>query len=188
MIICLIGRPGSGKTAAADILRSMGFATVEMSDGIREHMRKSGISITSDSIGKFAGASRKRHGKDIVARWAMPSIRKAPDDVVVSGVWSVEELMYLEKSLKGSLHIIFMDSPKRLRFSRELAREAKEKGKRENTTDYAMFNRKEQEQESRGIRKAIRESEFRIRNTGSMAQLKGDIKKTVAKIKALEKA
>ncbi len=183
MIICLIGRPGSGKTTVANMLRENGFTLVEMSDGIREHMRKDGIAITSDSIGTFAGESRVKYGKDIVAKWAMPSIMNAKGDVVISGVWSAEEIAYFKANLRDSVSIVFVDSPKEERFSRIMRGSGHDRGSRENPADRATFERKEAEQRDRGIEKAILESDFTVKNDGSVEQLVASILRLIPEIK-----
>ena len=53
MILCVTGRPGSGKSEVSRILSQLGFQIIEMGAVIKEEMQKQGISPDPKNTKEF---------------------------------------------------------------------------------------------------------------------------------------
>ncbi len=67
-IIGFVGMPGSGKSVASDVARSMGLKVAVMGDVIRGEARRLGLEPTDENLGRVGNMLRTGEGPDAVAR------------------------------------------------------------------------------------------------------------------------
>ncbi len=85
--------PGAGKSTAAEAISTLGFATVNMGDVIREETKKRRLPLTEESIGTVMLKLRERDGPGAVAKLCFPRIQASRGQfVVIDGARSVDEV------------------------------------------------------------------------------------------------
>jgi dephospho-CoA kinase len=121
-IIGFVGMPGSGKSVASDVARSMGFEVVVMGDVIRHEAARLGLSPTDENLGRVGNRLRACEGPKAVAKrtleWAKRSGR---DLVVVDGLRSKEEVESFRAS-SDDFHLVEIWAPTEARLKRIAAR------------------------------------------------------------------
>jgi dephospho-CoA kinase len=170
-ILCITGMPYSGKSEAAAALRRKGFTVVDMSDSVRELMKKE--RADAKSVDEFAMGKRRRFGKEVFAKLAAKKIPKHRARIAINGVRSIEEIRYFKKELDPRLLVVAITSPRELRYERFL------KNKDASKYSYAEFLSHDRFNIRLGMGKAIKRADIVIANTGNAAELRSDINRTV---------
>lgn len=67
-IIGFVGMPGSGKSVASDVARSMGLRVVVMGDIIRQEAARLGLKPSDENLGNVGNMLRAKEGPEAVAR------------------------------------------------------------------------------------------------------------------------
>lgn len=67
-IIGFVGMPGSGKSVASDVARSMGLKVVVMGDIIRQEASRLGLKPSDENLGNVGNMLRAKEGPEAVAR------------------------------------------------------------------------------------------------------------------------
>lgn len=170
--------PGSGKSEAAHYLKGMGFRTVEMGESVKSMMKKAGIEATNESIRNFSLYIRKRKGPTVFAVETSKRLRRLGHgkNLCIVGVRSTAEINYFKENHDG-LRVIALTAPRSIRFARLVAR-----GRKDDMKDRKGFEFRERREAQFGMRGTIDAADYIITNTGTKAQLKGDITKVVALI------
>ncbi len=180
MMLCITGLPGAGKSEVGAILVEKGFAEVEMSASIREKMREQGIEASNVNLREFSLRIRKEYGGDIVARWAMESIKKlGTDKVLIVGIRGEDEARYFKS--QGELKIILVTAPDDLRFERLKAR-----GRPDDPKTKTDFDYREEKERQFGIEGIMARAQYVISNSGTMDLLKEDVNALLERIDAGE--
>src|SRR3989344_2495846 len=76
MILGLVGKYGSGKDSAADILKEYGFKHYSLSDEIRRELKKKGIRETREALIAMGNMLRKNQGNGVLAKRALMTLSK----------------------------------------------------------------------------------------------------------------
>ncbi|MDE1856138.1 MAG: AAA family ATPase [Candidatus Micrarchaeota archaeon] len=187
MILCVTGLPGSGKTTVARILKRKGYRLVEMRDGVVDAMAKKHIAITPDSIREYSIKIRRKYGKQIVARYAMRTIRKLPkkSKIAIVGIRSVQEMQYIKKNLHA-IRVIGVIAPRMMRYKR-LA----DRGSNRDTRDFKKFEERERQEllgysgngkKLEGVGALVDHADFIISNADSYPKLVKDVNWLLAKM------
>jgi dephospho-CoA kinase len=169
MRIGVTGFPGSGKSTIASSLRSRGFRVLEVSDTIKEDMRKKGMEITPKSIEEYVTKMKARHGKGIFAKETARKLVGYRGDAAVIGMRSVGELRAVRAGLKSKIPLIFLTSPRRMRYRRLSSR------RKLPIINYSLFKMRDRSNERMGISKLIHHAEFIISNVGSKGELSSEL-------------
>ncbi len=183
----VVGLPGSGKSITAKMLERRGFEVIELGDIWRELLKKNNISrFDPIATREFTRKVRQRFGKDIYAKYAFRKIQKKRKKIAIMGVRSTYEMDYLRKRIKH-INIIALLAPMSVRFGRLKAR-----GKPEDPKDLKGFKwletrekrgfMKARSEEKHGIMHIIKEADFVIANTSTMANLDSNITKMLKEI------
>lgn len=183
----VVGLPGSGKSITAKMLEKRGFEVIELGDIWRELLKKNNISrFDPIATREFTRKIRQKFGKDIYAKHAFRKIQKNRKKVAVMGVRSTYEMDYLKKRIKH-INIIALLAPMRVRFGRLKAR-----GKPEDPKDLKGFKwletrerrgyMKAKSEEKHGIMHIIKEADFVIANTSTLAKLDHNLTKLIKEI------
>lgn len=130
-IIAIVGMPGSGKTEAAKFFKGKNLPVVTFGDVINTYLDKKNISHTEEIHKKIREELRETHGKEAFARLNEESIKKALEKnliVVIDGMRSWEECLYLQKKFKGvKIYILALYADKELRYERITRRKSRSK-------------------------------------------------------------
>ena len=98
-IIGFVGMPGSGKSVASNVARSMGLEVVVMGDVIRGEAARLGLPPTDENLGNVGNMLRAREGPKAVAKRTLELARSSGKDlVVVDGLRSKEEVEFFRKN------------------------------------------------------------------------------------------
>jgi len=126
-VIGIVGMPGSGKSEAADVARSMGIPVIVMGDVVRKEVADSGQKINSKTLRSMMIELRKKHGKGVVAERCLPKIRsyKSKDVVVVDGLRSLHEVEAFRLEIPDFTILVIHSSPK-TRYDRLRERQRKD--------------------------------------------------------------
>ncbi|MBI2103112.1 AAA family ATPase [Candidatus Woesearchaeota archaeon] len=84
MIIGITGLNGSGKDAAAALLKAMNFYHVSLSDFLRKELEQRKQKITRDALIKIGNELREKEGADVLARRAITTIKDGENHVFTS--------------------------------------------------------------------------------------------------------
>jgi dephospho-CoA kinase len=170
MIICVTGMPGSGKSEVAEILRSMGYKTYELGDIVREEMRKRGMESNPENERTFSIYLRRKYGKSITTRRTIAKIRKEKKDkIAIIGFRSKMELNYVKKRFDAIT--IAIVAPERARFERT----KKRKRIADPQTMSEFLSIRDKKEERFGIIGAIKNADYVISNTGTIADLEKSV-------------
>lgn len=118
-VYCVVGYPGAGKSAAADIASDRGIPSVTMGNMVRERATEElGPDATSNEIGEWATEQREQHGDTIVAHWTADYISELSAPVVViDGVRSLDELSQFKQAF-DDVTVLHIHAPKETRLQR----------------------------------------------------------------------
>ncbi|MHB1829902.1 MAG: AAA family ATPase [Candidatus Micrarchaeaceae archaeon] len=187
IVLMVVGLPGSGKSITAKMLERRDFEVIELGDIWRELLKKNNISrFDPIATREFTRKIRQKFGKDIYAKYAFRKIQKKRKKVAIMGVRSTYEMDYLRKRIKH-ISIIALLAPMSVRFGRLKAR-----GKPEDPKDLKGFKwletrekrgfMKARSEEKHGIMHIIKEADFVIANTSTLANLDHNLTKLLKEI------
>ena len=117
MIYIIVGKSCSGKTSAKEFLESRGLVSYEASKYMKDYTSK--FNVPPEKL-------FENFGKDFVSKLIFEEIsnRKKNEDVVISGLRTVEEILLFKD--QGNVKIICIESPDELCFKRNLKRDRKD--------------------------------------------------------------
>ncbi|MEC9174146.1 MAG: AAA family ATPase [Candidatus Thermoplasmatota archaeon] len=93
-VLVLAGLPGSGKSVASDIAKSMNIPVIIMGNVIRRETAERGLEPNSRNIGMVASDLREKFGDDVVLQRIWPIISqelKNNNLVLIDGMRSIAE-------------------------------------------------------------------------------------------------
>lgn len=137
-VIALVGMPGSGKSQAAVFFKDKGLSVIRFGDLTDEMMREKGLKPTPESERIVREELRRDLGMAAYAVSAKPKIEEVLKDreiVVLDGLYSWEEYIFLKEYFPSLLILSIFASPK-TRYERLAVRKvrplsAKEAGQRD---------------------------------------------------------
>ncbi len=168
MRIFITGFAGSGKSTAASILRRMGFKVFEVSYTIKREMRSRKIRITPESLEEYTAHEKRLRGNDFAAIDTAKRASKARGDIVMVGFRSHDELLAARKIL-GNIPLVLVLAPYKMRLLRVKSRKAMRMGASE-------LRMKDRSNINMGMRRVLRDADYIIYNTGTVAELKQNIR------------
>ncbi len=175
-VIGVSGLPGSGKALISDIASENGAMIVVMGDIIREEAKKRGESTkeTADNL-------RKEHGQYIVAELTIEKIQKIIDDgfdslIIVDGIRSPYEVDLFKENFDDFLIVSIFANPQ-IRFER-----IKSRKREDDTIDYDVFVKRDQQELGWGIGDVISLSDKIIINESDLESYEKKIMKFLEEI------
>ncbi len=117
--IGLTGTNAAGKGTVAEILRSMGYSYISLSDEIRRELKSRGMEETRENLIKVGNELRGKFGFSVLADRVKERLRSG-EKVVIDSIRSPFEAESLKK-LPG-FFLLAVDAPVELRFKRARAR------------------------------------------------------------------
>lgn len=182
IVIGLTGPISGGKGVVADILKEKGFFYSSTSDRIREEIRERGQEVTRERLQDVADELRAKFGPEVLALRTWNLVTNQPKNAIIDSIRNELEVDFLKG--KPGFVLIGVTAPRKLRFERAKARN-KEK---EPLTWEAFVRVDERDFDSnlgkvgRNIPACLKKVDFLIENTGTLAELKEEVKKVLTKI------
>lgn len=166
LIIGITAFARAGKDTFASRLASVySFIQLNMSDVLRDELIRQGRDQTKDNMSIIGDELRSKFGKDIVIRLLLDKAA-AYDKVVISGLRSPEEVVYLKNNSKNFI-LVHIDSPLESRF------------KRRNSLDpqdiKSFAARDERDIKNKGLDKVIEMANHKIENQGDLDNFYSEI-------------
>jgi dephospho-CoA kinase len=98
-IIGFVGMPGSGKSVASKVARTIGLEVVVMGDVIRVEAARLGLQPTDENLGNVGNTLRAREGPKAIARRTLEMARSSGKDIVViDGLRSRDEVEFFREN------------------------------------------------------------------------------------------
>lgn len=172
-LIAFVGMPGSGKSEASTVARSMKIPVVSMGDVVREEAAKCGLPPTDENIGGIGTALRRDEGMDAISKRCVPKIRAHGADVlVIDGTRNIEEVNYFKKQFGIDFKLIAINAPFDLRFER-----VKKRARSDDMTGIEELKRRDEREKGWGFDKAMELADITINNTSSLKEFHEEIRK-----------
>ena len=119
-MIGLTGMPGSGKGIFVETAKKKGFDVVRMGDAVWDFVKKKGLKINDENVGRVANEERKKIGYGIWAERTLPFIKNKK--TVIDGIRSVEEIKVFRRCFQEFTVVGIHSSPE-TRYRRIMKRE-----------------------------------------------------------------
>lgn len=170
-VIGFVGLPASGKTEAAKVAQKLGIPVIRMGDVVRKEVRRRGLDITEENVGKVANDIRARGGMGAVAERCIPLIKAMDDDtVVVDGLRGEAEVEVYKKTFKSQFALIAIIASQKNRFARALARK-----RNDDIVDWEGFKQKDDRELRWGLKEAMKMADVLIDNNGTLEEFRENV-------------
>jgi dephospho-CoA kinase len=116
-IIAFVGMPGSGKSEAVAVVESKGFTRIRFGDVTDDEIKKQGLEFNEENERMIREQLRKEHGMDAYAKLNVSKI-DAHENVVIDGLYSMEEYLYLKNKYDDKLIVVAIFTPPKIRYER----------------------------------------------------------------------
>jgi dephospho-CoA kinase len=178
-VIAFTGMPFSGKTEAVEIAKNMGIPVVRMGDSVWGEVRKRGLKLNDENVGKIADEMRKKHGKEIWARRTLEKIKSKENkrSIVIDGIRNIEEIEVFKKGLGQDFVVIAVEASSETRKKRAFGRDRIDDSK-----DINLIKKRDQRELSWGLGLVIASADIVASNEGNIDEFRKEIKKILAEI------
>ncbi len=169
-VVAFAGMPGSGKTAAVKVAADRGVQVLRMGDAVWDEVKRQGLPLTADEVGRVADEMRQTHGPEI---WARRTLRKVNTDdklVVIDGLRSLAELKVFKNALGEDFILVHILCPTEVRLERVLDR-----GREDDTVNMEAFRARDERELSWGLAEVLEEADVVISNTGTEQELRMNV-------------
>jgi dephospho-CoA kinase len=179
IVAALVGMAGAGKSEAANLFIENGFKKIRFGDITDEELKKRGLALNEQNEKSIREGFRKKYGMAAYAILNLPRIEEEmkSNPVIIDGLYSWEEFVFLKKYFQDSLFVIAVYSSPMTRYDRLEHREI-----RPLTFEEAVGR---DEAEIVNINKGgpIAMADFTLINEGSLHDLKKEVKKAISFIR-----
>ncbi len=186
-IICIVGMTGSGKSVVADELVKEGFAFLRFGQITLDIVKERGLPLNEKNERAIREDLRKQHGMAAFALLNIPKIDALlkKSDVVVDGLYSWSEYKILKEKYADTMYVVAVFAPPETRYGRLVNRSVKgdEAQRFRNFTKEEAQSRDFAEIENLEKGGPIVMADFTIINTGTIDELKENIKEILSQIK-----
>ncbi|MDI6916792.1 MAG: AAA family ATPase [Thermoplasmatales archaeon] len=197
MIVGLSGMPGSGKGVFVETAKKKGWRIVRMGDAVWDFVKKKGLSLNDENVGRVADEERKKHGYGVWAERTLPFIEKTfsektkksfgvdgkayfPSDknrkTVIDGIRSPEEVRIF-KSHDPDFIVIGIHSSPETRYRRIMSRK-----RIDDPFSKEKFDERDKRELSWGIGNVIALADVVIVNEDNVEDFERKIEKVLEKI------
>ena len=111
IILAIVGLPGVGKSVAANFFEEKGLPVIRFGKIINDYIDKNKLTHNEETHKKIRESLRKKYGKEALAILNEKNIKKALEKnmvVIIDGLRSWEEYLYLQKKFKRAKIVILM--------------------------------------------------------------------------------
>jgi dephospho-CoA kinase len=119
-VVAIVGMAGAGKSEVARLFEKAGFTRIRFGDVTDEELRKRGQELNEENERRVRELLRKEHGMAAYAKLNLPLIEAAlaSSDVVVDGLYSWEEYLFLKEHYGKELCLVAIWSSPQTRYAR----------------------------------------------------------------------
>ena len=174
IIICFTGMPGAGKTTAIEIVKDLGYDTVNMGQGVREETIRRDLPLTDKNVGSVMLDMRRKNGMAAIAQLTLPKILSSKKKVVgVDGVRNIEEIEVFKDA--GEVKILAIHGSPEVRYNYLRGRRRKD-----SPESRKPFEKRDEREISVGILRIISLADEVISNNGiTIEQLREKTRKVL---------
>ncbi|MBN1160663.1 MAG: dephospho-CoA kinase [Dehalococcoidales bacterium] len=178
-VVAVVGMTGSGKSEVAGFFRAGGFKIVRFGDITDAAVKEKGLPLTEENERPVREGIRKEHGMAAYAWLSTPRIDEAlkTSSVVVDGLYSWEEYLYLKNSYGDRFFVVAVWSSPQDRYGRLTGRKVRSLSLKE------AIGRDRAEIENLNKGGPIAMADFTILNTGSMSDLRKQVERIIARLR-----
>ena len=181
-IIAIVGMCGSGKSVACESLQQLGWMEVHFGALTIEELKKNKLSLNPKNEKFIREKLRKQHGMAVYAKLSIRKIKtlmKHQQRVVINGLYSWDEYLFLAKHFKDALILIEIYTDKTLRYQRLAARSVRP------LTPTQAAERDKAEIENLAKGGPIAFADYKIANNSSADELKKKLKPVLKRLKKM---
>ena len=190
-VLVLAGLPGSGKSVASEIAKSMNIPIIIMGNVIRRETAERGLEPNSRNIGMVAMDLREKFGDDVVLQRVWPIISEELKNnhlVIIDGMRSIAEKNALVQLMGFEPEILAILASEDIRNSRIIQRKRSDDVNIDATKDeerVTVQNKEEKkhaitERDARekgwGVESLIEQAKYKIENEESMEPFRISVK------------
>ncbi|MED5375455.1 MAG: AAA family ATPase [Candidatus Thermoplasmatota archaeon] len=190
-VLVLAGLPGSGKSVASDIAKSMNIPVIIMGNVIRRETAERGLEPNSRNIGMVASDLREKFGDDVVLQRIWPIISqelKNNNLVLIDGMRSIAERDALVQLMGFEPEILAILASENIRNSRLIQRKRSDdldiESTKENKNNLKQVNKEKNhvisERDARekgwGVESLLERANYKIDNEDSMELFRISVK------------
>ena len=119
-VVAIVGMPGAGKSEVARLFQKNGFARIRFGDVTDREVAKRGLELNEENERHIRELLRREQGMAAYAKLNLPVIDSAlkDSDVVVDGLYSWEEHVFLKDYYGENLYVVAVWSSPRTRYVR----------------------------------------------------------------------
>jgi dephospho-CoA kinase len=178
-LVSIVGMTGAGKSEVSRVFEKNGFIRIRFGDLTDEEMEKRTLKPSEENERLVRESLRKEHGMDAYAKLSLPRIKEAlkTSDVVIDGLYSWEEYIYLKGHYGEDLYLVAVWSSPRIRYARLSNRSSRALTLKE------AISRDRTELENTNKGGPIAVADFTIINESSLEKLQQEAKKVIAKLR-----
>ena len=161
------------------MFQDRGFTTVRFGDITDDEVKKRGLELNEANERQAREALRKEYGMDAYAKLSLPRIEDAlkTSDVVVDGMYSWEEYLFLKEYYGGNFIVVAVWSSPKARY----ARLGKRKIRPLTPQEGASRDRAEIENLNKGGPIAV--ADYTVLNDSAMAELETQVERIIGRLK-----
>ncbi|MFC2066800.1 AAA family ATPase [Chloroflexota bacterium] len=178
-VISIVGMPGSGKSEVARLFEENGFIRIRFGDVTDEEVKKRGLELNEKNERYTRELLRKELGMAAYARLNLPGIDSSlkRSDVIIDGLYSWEEYTFLKNHYGEDFLVVAVWASPRTRYTRLTNRATRPLTREE----AASRDRSEIENINKGGPIAM--ADFTIKNESSLAELRKEARRIIARLK-----
>jgi dephospho-CoA kinase len=119
-VVSIVGMTGAGKSEVSRVFEENGFIRIRFGDLTDEEMKKRGLEPSEGNERLVRERLRQEHGMAAYAKLNLPRIEQAlkSSDVVIDGLYSWEEFIYLKERYGEDLYLVAVWSSPKTRYAR----------------------------------------------------------------------
>jgi len=177
-VVAIVGMPGAGKSEVTKVFEEHGFTRVRFGDITDEEVKRRELELNEENERRIRELLRKEYGMDAYARLNLARIDVAfkTSDVVVDGLYSWEEYVFLKDYYGDSLYLVAAWSSPRTRYTRLGNRAIRPL----TVAEVASRDRAEIENVNKGGPIAM--ADFTVINESSLENLRTEVFKVISKV------
>ncbi|PIN80258.1 hypothetical protein COV11_04385 [Candidatus Woesearchaeota archaeon CG10_big_fil_rev_8_21_14_0_10_30_7] len=183
VLIGLTSFNGGGKDVISEYLKkNKGFASISLSDMLREECKKRGLALTRDNLIDMGNELRDKHGLGVLGKLALEKV-KLGDNIVITSFRHPNEVFELKKHSEFVLVKVLADQ--KIRFERIKARNREEDPK--TFEEFQKLDLKEvntSDPHKQKIDQCVALADFSIINEGSFEDLHEKIEELLKNVEA----
>ena len=178
-VVAVVGMAGSGKSEVARFFNAKGYATVRFGEITDNAVRQQGLPLTEENERPVRERIRQENGMAAYAKLSVPKIDDAlkTRNVVVDGLYSWEEYIYLKDYYKDRFMIVAVWASPEDRYRRLGNRKTRP------LTLQQAVSRDRAEIENLNKGGPICMADFTMLNNGSIGDLKKQVERIVARLR-----